>query len=149
MAHERRGACFISALTCLAIGFAWQALTVHYNRDGNWSALFLSGSRFPVPPALASENVYVFPDSAGYDGQMYHYVAHDPLMRHGFDKFVDSARLRYRRILLPGLAFVMAGGRQGAIDECFIACNLLFLFLGAWWIGSYLGPIWSILFVAT
>src|SRR3984957_13292074 len=149
-----RGACFISALICLAIGFAWQALTVHYNRGGNWSALFLMGSRFPVPPALASENPYVFPDSAGYDGQMYHYVAHDPLLRHGFGRYIDSAQLRYRRILLPASAFLLAGGRQGAIDGCFIACNLLFLFFGAWWVGRYLvlsglSPAWSILFVAT
>jgi hypothetical protein len=146
--------CLLSALICLGIGFTWQALTVHYNRDGNWTALFLSGSRFPVPPALASENVYVFPDSAGYDGQMYHYVAHDPLLRHGFAKFVDSAQLRYRRILLPAAAFLLAGGRQSAVDACFIACNLLFLFFGAWWVGRYfvlsgLSAAWSILFVAT
>jgi hypothetical protein len=154
LSGQHRGACFAAALSCLALGFAWQALTVHYNRGGSWNALFLSGSRFPVPPALASEHVYVFPDSAGYDGQMYHYVAHDPLLRHGFWKFVDSARLRYRRILLPASAFLMSGGRPGAIDASFIACNLLFLFFGAWWIARYLvlsglSPAWSILFVAT
>jgi hypothetical protein len=152
MDKDRRAACLFSALICLAIGFSWQALTVHYNRDGNWSALFLTGSRFPVPPALASENLYVFPDSAGYDGQMYHYAAHDPLLRHGLGKFIDSPRLRYRRILLPAMAFLLAGGRQGAIDACFIASNLLFLFLGAWWVARYfvfsgLSPRWSILFV--
>jgi hypothetical protein len=154
MANNRRGACISSALICLAIGFAWQALTVHYNRGGKWSALFLTGSRFPVPPALATENLYVFPDSAGYDGQMYHYVAHDPLLRNGFGKYIDSAQLRYRRILLPAFAFLLAGGRQAAIDGCFIACNLLFLFFGAWWLSRYfvlsgLSPAWSILFVAT
>src|SRR5580658_3341998 len=154
MTQDRRGACISSALICLAIGFAWQALTVHYNRDGNWSALFLTGSRFAVPPALASEHLYVFPDSAGYDGQMYHYAAHDPLLRHGLGKFIDSPRLRYRRILLPAAAFLLAGGRQGAIDGCFIASNLLFVFFGAWWLGRYfvlsgLSPAWSILFVAT
>jgi len=154
MTNDRRGACVISALICLGIGFAWQALTVHYNRGGNWTALFVTGSRFPVPPALASENVYVLAESAGYDGQMYHYVAHDPLLRHGFQKFVDSARLRYRRILLPALAFLLAGGWQGAIDRCYIASNLLFLFSGAWWLSRYLvlsglSPAWSILFVLT
>jgi hypothetical protein len=143
----------LSALICLSIGFTWQALTVHYNRDGNWTALFLTGSRFPVPPALASEKLYVFPDSAGYDGQMYHYIAHDPLMRHGFAKFIDSPRLRYRRILLPASAFLMALGQQAAIDKCFIACNLLFLFLGAWWVARYfvlsgLSAFWAVLFVA-
>jgi hypothetical protein len=83
---------------------------------------------------------------------MYHYAAHDPLLRHGLAKFVDSPRLRYRRILLPAMAFLLAGGRQGAIDACFIASNLLFLFLGAWWVARYfvlsgLSPAWSILFV--
>ncbi len=154
MTNHRRGACFLSALVCLTIGFAWQALTVHYNRGGNWTALFVTGSRFPVPPALASENLYVFPDSAGYDGQMYHYIAHDPLLRHGLAKFIDSPRLRYRRILLPASAFLLALGRQNAIDGSFIASNLLFLFLGAWWLGRYfvlsgIHPAWAILFVAT
>jgi hypothetical protein len=154
LSGQQRGASLVSALICLAIGFAWQALTVHYNHGGAWNALFLTGSRFPVPPALASENVYVFPDSAGYDGQMYHYVAHDPLLRHGFGQFVDSARLRYRRILLPATAFLLAGGQPGSIDRCFIASNLLFLTFGAWWIARYfvlsgLSPAWSVLFVAT
>jgi hypothetical protein len=150
---DRRGACLLSALICAFIGFSWQALTVHYNDGGNWTALFLSGSRFPVPPALASESIYVFPDSAGYDGQMYHYVAHDPLLRHDFGKYIDSAQLRYRRILLPALAFLLAGGRQGGIDTAFITCNLLFLFAGAWWLSRYLAleghhPAWAILLVA-
>jgi hypothetical protein len=154
MTTDRRGACFLAALICMSMGFVWQALTVHYNRGGNWTALFLSGSRFPVPPALASENVYVFPDSAGYDGQMYHYVAHDPLLRRGFKNFTDSAQLRYRRILLPAMAFLLAGGRSSAVDGGYIACNLLFLFLGAWWIARYLvfagqDPMFAILFVLT
>jgi hypothetical protein len=153
MIKDRR-ACLVPALICVLIGFSWQALTIHYNRGGNWTALFLSGSLFPVPPSLAPENVYVFPNSGGYDGQMYHYVAHDPLLRHGLGKFVDSARLRYRRILLPASAFLLAGGRQGAIDGCFIASNLLFLFFGAWWLGRYfllsgISPALSILFVLT
>jgi hypothetical protein len=154
MATDRRGACFLSAIVCLCIGFAWQALTVHYNYGGNWTALFVTGSRYPPPPSLAFENLYVLQNSTGYDGQMYHYVAHDPLMRHGFAEFMDSARSRYRRILLPALAFLLAGGRQTAIDECFIGANLLFLWLGAWWLSRFLTlsghhPAWSILFVLT
>jgi hypothetical protein len=105
---DRHGACIVSALVCVCIGLAWQVLTVHYNYGGNWTGLFITGSQFPIPPSLASENLYVFPNSTGYDGQMYHYVAHDPLMQKGFGDFVDNARLRYRRILLPALAFILA-----------------------------------------
>ena len=76
-------------------------------------------------------------------------------LRHGLRrKFIDSPRLRCRRILLPAMAFLLAGGRQGAIDPCYIASNLLFLFFGAWWLARYfvlsgLSPAWSILFVTT
>ena len=149
---DRRGACVLSALVCVCIGLAWQVLTVHYNYGGNWTALFVTGSHFPVPRALASEHLYVLPNSVGYDGQMYHYVAHDPLMQRGFRDFIDNARLRYRRILLPALAFILAAGRQPAIDTSYIVSNLLFLFSGAWWLSRYLvlseqSPALSILFV--
>ena len=147
-----RGACLVSALICVCVGLAWQLLTVHFTYGGNQTGLFVTGSRFPSPPSLVSENLYVLPNSTGYDGQMYHYVAHDPFLRRGFAAYVDSARLRYRRILLPGLAFILALGRQPAIDVSYIATNLLFLFLGAWWLGRYLAflghsPALSILLV--
>ena len=85
---------------------------------------------------------------------MYHYVAHDPLLRRHFGDSMDSPRLRYRRILLPALAFLFAGGRDSNIDASFVASNLLFLFLGAWWLGRYLvwhgrSPMLAILFVLT
>src|SRR5260370_40951929 len=148
---DRHGACVVSALVCACIGLAWQVLTVHYNYGGNWTGLFITGSQFPVPPSLASENLYVLPNTTGYDGQMYHYVAHDPLMQQEFGDFMDNARLRYRRILLPALAFIVAAGRQSAIDVSFIASNLLFLFLGACWLSrdfvfSGQSPALSILF---
>ena len=152
MGADRRGECAVYALICACIGFAWQFLTVHYNYGGNWTALYISGSQFRLPPDLVSENVYVFPNSSGYDGQMYHYIAHDPFMQRGYAPFMDNARFRYRRILLPALAFILAGGRQPAIDGAYIAANLLFLFLGAWWLGRFLAisgrsPAWAILFV--
>ncbi len=144
-------ACFLPALACAALGFAWQVLTVHFNHQGDWTALFVTGAQYPPPPALASEKLRQFPGE-GYDGQMYHDIAHDPLLRRGFGPYMDNARLRYRRILLPALAFLMAAGRQNAIDASYIACNLLFLFLGAWWLAGYFAlsgrnPAWAILFV--
>ena len=131
----------MTALLCALSGLALQFLIVHIRYGGNWTALFCAGSHFPAPPALAGENIYVFRNSNGYDGQMYHYVAHDPLIRTDIWRYLDEPRLRYRRILLPGMAYLLAAGRQSAIDAAYIAANLLFLFLGAWWLSRYLDGI--------
>jgi len=112
----RRRACVTSALLCVLSGLALQSLVVNFRYGGNWTALFYTGSNFKVPPALAGERVYVFPNSTGYDGQMYHYVAHDPLIRTDIWRYMDNSRVRYRRILLPAIAFLLAAGRQAWID---------------------------------
>ena len=47
----------------------WQLATVHFNYNGNWTALFNTAPNWPKPAFLASENVYTFPPgSLGYDG---------------------------------------------------------------------------------
>jgi hypothetical protein len=147
-----RIACVSTALACALLGWAWQCLVVNTRYQGNWTALFCTGSSFAAPPALAGERIYVFPNSAGYDGQFYHYAAHDPLVRGGMQRYMDVPRRRYERILLPAMAFALALGHQPFIDAAFIATNLLFLFLGAWWLGRLLEtfgfrPQWAALFV--
>jgi hypothetical protein len=117
---------------------SWQLLTVHYNYGGNLTALFCTGANFPTPPSLAGEHIYVFPASGGYDGQSYHYVAHDPLCRSDIGRAVPDPMIRYRRILLPGMAYLVALGRQPWIDVSYVACNLGFLFLGSWWLARLL-----------
>jgi hypothetical protein len=127
-----------AALICCALGLSWQWLTVHYNFGGNWTALFCHGSRFPVPAALQWELVYVFPNSGGYDGQSYHYMAHDPLDRNGIGRGVPDPGRRYPRILIPGLAWLLAFGNAHRIDAAFFAVNLGFLFAGAYWLALLL-----------
>ena len=149
---DRRRMCVTTALLCALAGLALQFLVVNSRYGGNWTALFCTGSTFRVPPALAGESVYVFPNSSGYDGQMYHYVAHDPLVRTDIWRYMDNSRVRYRRILLPAMAFLLASGRRARIDSAYIAANLLFLFLGAWWLSRYLDSLglqarWAVLFV--
>ena len=129
---------WVPALICTLLGLSWQLLTVHYNYGGNLTALFCTGSYYPTPPSLAGEHIYVFPNSGGYDGQSYHYVAHDPLCRSDIGRAVPDPMLRYRRILLPGMAYLVALGRQPWIDVSYVACNLGFLFLGSWWLARLL-----------
>jgi hypothetical protein len=140
----------VAALLCTALGLAWQALTVRFNFGGNWSALFCHGSDYPLPASLGWEHIYVFPHSGGYDGQSYHYVAHDPLCRTDVCRAVPDPGLRYPRILVPGLAHLLALGRAGWIDRALFAVNLAFLFLGAYWLAQLLPrPMWAALYVLT
>ena len=129
---------WVPALICTLLGLSWQLLTVHYNYGGNLTALFCTGSKVPTPRTLAGEHIYVFPASGGYDGQSYHYVAHDPLCRSDIGRAVPDPMLRYRRILLPGMAYLAALGRQPWIDVSYLACNLGFLFVGSWWLAILL-----------
>jgi hypothetical protein len=143
-----------AALVCCALGLSGQWLMVQYNYGGNLTGLFCHGSRFPVPAELGWEHVYVFANSGGYDGQSYHYVAHDLLDRTPIGRAVPDPERRFPRILVPGLAWLVALGRAQWIDRAFIAVNLGFLFLGAYWLALLLPRIgmnawWAILYVAT
>jgi hypothetical protein len=122
------------AVLCAALVLLWQGLTVRSNYGGNWSALYFTGVKFQIPPALAGENIYTFQQSYGWDGQFYHYIAHDPFLADGMWKYIDNPRLRYRRILIPGLAYVLAWGSTRHIDTAYRAVILLFFGLGAYWL---------------
>ena len=135
--HTSATACLGWALVAVIAAALGQYLTVRYNYEGHASALFFTGSSRPVPPPLAAE-VYQVQDPRGFDGQFYHYIAHDPLMRRGFDQYVDNPRLRWRRILVPGLASVLSFGNSGWVDWSYFGVVLGFVFLGTYWVGRYL-----------
>ncbi len=143
----------VVGLAAVLLAFAWQWLTVRYTYQGNWTGLFCTGAAQRIPPrTLLPENVHAEPNSAGFDGQFYHYIAHDPLLKTGLASYVDSPRLRYRRILIPGLAYLFAAGRQQAIDPAYFAVVLAFVFLGAWWLSRFAvrggrHPAWGLLFL--
>ena len=119
---------FLAALVCLA----WQAATVHFNYNGNWTALYCIGAVRQQPPEIG-DGIFVFPNSRGYDGQAYRIVAHDPWIQRGFTKYMDAPQFRYRRILVPGLAWILAGGRSASIDGMYVAVLLGFVLLGTAW----------------
>ena len=127
---------FLLALAAAAFVLLWQGLTVRYNYGGNWTALYFTGDRFAVPPALKS-GTFLFKNSYGYDGQFYRYIAHDPFFQYGYSSYVDDPRLRYRRIFLPMAAFLVAGARQDTIDAAYIAIVLLATLAGVYWSSLY------------
>jgi len=138
------------AVVALALSLLWQFLTVHYNRAGNWNALFLTGQLLAVPPDLA-RGTYLFPGT-GFDGQMYRYVAHDPFLQRGYARYLDNPGERYRRILVPALAYFLAAGHQPLIDASYIAIVGLFVLLGAYWLSRWAvlvgaHPSWALAFL--
>ena len=138
------------ALAALALVLLWQFLTVHYNRAGNWTALFLTGQDSTMPPELAA-GAYRFPGK-GFDGEMYRIVAHDPFRKLGYAPYIDVPTDRYRRILVPALAYFLAAGRQPWIDTSYIAVIALFVFAGAYWLGRWAvlagaHPAWALAFL--
>jgi hypothetical protein len=126
------------AIAACALFLLWQFLTVHYNRGGNWTALFLTGKSLAIPPDLAP-GTYEFPGQ-GYDGQMYRYEAHDLFMQRGYVKYLDGPAQRLHRILVPALAYLLVAGYQPWIDGSYIAVIALFVLLGAYW-----GSRWAVL----
>ena len=136
--------------TCLVL--VWLFLNVHYNYRDDWTALYDTGAFRRIPPAIENEQIYLFKGSPGYDGQFYHFIAHDPWMRHGTAPFVDNPRLRWRRILVPALAWLCALGQSDFVDSAYFAVLVAFVFLGAYWLGRFLErynlpPAWGAAFV--
>ena len=148
----RRPSPLAVGLIAAILALGWQYLTVRYNYQGNWSALFCTGEATPLPPSL-EEGTYRFARSPGYDGMYYHLIAHDPLFRKGFSSYVDNPRLRWRRILVPGLANAIAGGRDARVDFAYIAVTIASVFFGAFWLSRYctlygFHSVWGLFFLA-
>ncbi len=133
---SRQRTCLLYAALAALLVLLWQALSVQFNYGGNWTALFYTGDARPLPPELGGKT-YVFKGSDGYDGQFYRYVAHDPFFQKGMWEYIDIPKHRYRRILVPGLAWLLACGQPRFIDGAYVVTVLLFVFLGAYWLSHY------------
>jgi len=131
---------------------AWLGINVAFNYGGSVSGLFWTGAQVPLPESLSSHTRRVA-DAVGFDGEYYHLVAHDPLMRRGFLPYLDNPSLRWRRIGLPGLAWLLAGGSDWYVDLAYVGIQVVFVFLGAFWLGRYAQShgataLWGLAFLA-
>lgn len=125
-----------AAIVACMIAAAWLGVNIAGAYDGDWSGLFYTGADSTLPGELAAHTRRVH-DPTGYDGQFYHLLAHDPLMRRGFTDHIDNLSLRWRRIGVPALTWLLAAGNDGAIDYLFVAIQLAFVFLGTYWLARY------------
>jgi hypothetical protein len=129
--------CLLVALLATAAMASWQALTVRYSYGGNWTGLFCAGSFYKDDSQALHEKIYRLPDSYGYDGQFYHLIAHDPFFQRGLLSSIDSPRYRYGRILVPGLAYLLAFGQDSMVDVAYLGLVWLCVFAGTWWLARY------------
>jgi len=107
----------------------------------------------PVPDFLKSEQLYHF-SHGGYDGMVYHLIAHDPWMRKGSADVIASAPFRYQRILVPALAWLVAFGQDRWIHPAYFGVILAFAFLGVYWLSLFasragVSPLWGLAFILT
>jgi hypothetical protein len=140
-------------MAVLAVGI-WQLLTVHYNYGGNDTALFCIAPHMPVPEFLKSERLYIFQNSGGFDGQIFHLIAHDPWMTKGSAAAILSPAFRYQRILVPALAWMLALGRDQRVHAAYYTVILGCVFLGVYWLAQFAGqagfhPAWGLAFAVT
>ncbi len=142
-------------LAAIAVAVMWfcQFLTVRYNYGGNWTGLFCIARHMPVPPFLRAERLYIFEHSEGYDGQVFHLIAHDPWMTKGSPASMAGAPFRYQRILVPALAWIFALGHDEYIHATYVAVILAFGFAGVYWLARLaqlrgLHPAWGLAFIA-
>jgi hypothetical protein len=143
MGRRRRALIWAAAATMLA--FAWQASLVNGLYGGDWTSLFYHGDHRAMPEAFRGS--FLFPNSDGFDGQFYRIVAHDPLGKADIS-YVDIPALRYRRILIPGLAYLIGFGSGPWTDRAYNLVVLGSLFVGAYWaarlaLATKFPPTWS------
>ena len=142
---------YLWAILSVFIGLMGQFFLVTVNYGGNWTGLFRTGDKFTLASGF-EEYTYVFNGSPGYDGQFYRYVAHDPLGTKGFWKHVDSPAIRYSRIFVPGISYLIAFGKKKWIDTAYYLVVLLCLFFGSLFLSKWamLGnghPAWGPVFM--
>ena len=117
----------------LLLAFGAQAFLVYGLYGGDWRGLYYTGSGVVLPPAIAAEDPPRSPDPTGFDGQFYHVAAHSPLPPADAAQYMDNPRLRWRRILAPGLAHAVSRVIPGAVDPAYVGVLLAFTFCGVWW----------------
>jgi hypothetical protein len=144
---------WILAASAVALLWLCQFATVRYNYGGNWTGLFCIAPDMPVPDFLRAERLYIFQGSKGYDGQIFHLIAHDPWMTRGSAAAIPGAEFRYQRIFVPALSWTLALGRDQYVHRAYFAVILGFAFAGVYWLarlaqlrGSH--PAWGLAFIA-
>ena len=116
----------LCALLAVFLAAAWQALTVHYNYHGNWTALYCTGALFRPPPRVLaeSEDIYRFPNSHATTARVTPLDFLGPSTRH------VSVTAAFRGRLMAG---TLAAGEDRRGGSGCLAVTWLWIFAGTFW----------------
>ena len=107
------------ALCALLLAWAGQTYAIWTAYDGAVSGLYFVGSERAGRETPSPGDAWIHPNTAGYDGQYYRLIARDPLLQTTPHEQFDAPRLRWRRILLPAVAWAAALGDPERVDDTY------------------------------
>lgn len=98
--------------------------------SGNITGFFRIGSVLSLSPYLHPDQVFIFKDEMGYDGQQFLSLALDPgLQNPDTLTALDHPSYRYRRILYPVLGYLLGLGNATLIPYALVALNAIAILL--------------------
>ncbi|NES87007.1 MAG: hypothetical protein F6K10_39980 [Moorea sp. SIO2B7] len=98
--------------------------------EGNITGFFRIGSILPLSPYLNSDQVFIYKDELGYDGQQFLSIALDPFLQNPDTiEALDSPLYRYRRILYPLLSSILGFGNPQLIPYMMVSINCISIVL--------------------
>lgn len=114
----------VTAALLFALGV--QTMVVVGRFAGHPSGLFRVGqlSAGPAAREWLGFAPYVPAGGGSYDGQYFLFLAYDPFLRHGVERFLDVPAWRARRIGYPLLAWTLALGARPLVAPALYAVNL-------------------------
>jgi len=118
---------------------------------GNAGSFICAGDQFIPPEKLSAAGVPYFKNSAGYDGQFFYLIAHDPWILGDQFKYIDNPGYRYQRIFYPLLVHGTAGGDPRNFPERLVQINFVAILLGVFFMARFLisrgrSSLWAFVF---
>jgi hypothetical protein len=129
-----------------------------YGKTGDPGAFIVPGDQL-AGPGLLPPNTYVYKDSFGYDGQLFFYIAQDPLLTGKvasrdqiISPHIGYVAYRYQRILLPALGWLTSWGNPSILEWTMPLINLLAVLGAGFLLARFLlardqSPWWSLVYM--
>lgn len=98
--------------------------------EGNITGFFRIGSEFFYSPYLNLNDLFIFQDEVGHDGQQFLTIALDPWLNNQDSiAALDNPLYRYRRIFYPFLAYCLSLGQLKLIPYAMVLINVFTIVL--------------------
>ncbi len=134
LAHHAIAPVLVAAALYLLWGYSYGE---QHQRAGDPGEFIHPGSAFGAPARILPRHVTVYPGS-GYDGQTVFYIALDPFLSKGYDRYLDQPAYRYQRIFLPMLGWLTSFGNPDVLKWSLPAINLLAILLSGFMLARFL-----------